>query len=341
MNSTNKKAYLNCIDYLLAPIEVTNENLVERYPEFTKEDIYKKTQINKRYNLPKNSLVSDFATLAGDVFFKKHNVDKFEIDYFIFCTESPDYTAPATSCIIQYKLGLRQDVGTMDLSFGCSGYTYGLLYAKALIESKLATKVLFITADMPTLALSEEQSDYNFLFSDGASVSVISDEEVGFEIGDFVNGTDGGGEKNLRIQSSGYHAPKNINWYTNSKTKNLLNGIVEMEGEELFRFAIQKVPVLVRDILNKNQCDIEDIDLFVFHQASSLILKSLKRKLKIPDEKFIININEFGNTVSASIPIALEQARQNKLISPKMKIMLVGFGVGYSWSGTVIERCLI
>lgn len=333
-----RQAFLNHVGFTLAPIEVTNEMLSKQYPKCTEESIYKKTKIRNRYKLPLGTLVSDFAVEAAQNFFLNSGVNKSEIDFLLFCTECPDYTAPATSCIIQHKLKLKTNVGTMDLSFGCSGYTYGLAMAKSLIESGMAKKILFITADMPTSVLSQEQQDLNFLFSDGASVSLISDIPQGYQIGDFVFGTDGSGESNLRVQSSAYNQPKEKEWYINPQTKNLYSGRMEMNGEEIVRFAIAKVPELVNTILEKYNCHIGDIDKFVFHQASYLILKVLKRKLNIPDHKFVMNLEEVGNTVSASIPIALLAEEEAGNIQKGMKILIAGFGIGYSWSGTIIEN---
>lgn len=333
-----RQAYLNYVDYSLASIEVSNDDLAVLYPSFSSSEIYKKSGIEKRYKVPLGTLVSDFAVEAAECFFQKHSVDRSRVDYLIFCTECPDYTAPATSCIIQRKLNLSNNIGTMDLSFGCSGYTYGLLYAKALIESGIATNVLFITGDMPTTTIPVDQIDLNFLFSDGASVTLISTNKIGYRIGDFVNGTDGRGEMYLRAQSSAYNSPKDKSWYESAKTKNLFTGIMEMNGEEMFRFAIQKVPILVDEILEKNNVSADDIDYYVFHQASSIILKSLKRKMNIPDKKFVNRIASVGNTVSASIPIALSQLKYEGLIEKGAKILVAGFGIGYSWSGTIIEN---
>lgn len=333
-----KQAYLNYVDYSLASIEVSNDDLAVLYPSFSSLEIFKKTGIEKRYKVPLGTLVSDFASEAAECFFQKYSIDRSKIDYLIFCTECPDYTAPATSCIIQRKLNLSNDIGTMDLAFGCSGYTYGLLYAKALIESGIATNVLFITGDMPTSVLAKDQMDLNFLFSDGVSVSYISTSDVGYKVGDFVTGTDGTGESCLRVQSSAYHNPKSEDWFATDRTKHLYSGIMEMIGEEMFRFAIQKVPILVDEILEKNNVSADDIDYYVFHQASSIILKSLKRKMNIPDKKFVNKIASVGNTVSASIPIALSQLEDEGLIEKGAKILVAGFGIGYSWSGTIIEN---
>jgi len=333
----NKIAHLNYVSYLLPSNIITNKLLAERYPEYTENQIYKNTRINKRFAVEKGLLSSDFGTQSGEKLFNECPIKKEDIDFLIFCTECPDYNGPATSCIIQHKLGLPTSIGTLDLSFGCSGYTYGLSIAKALIESGVAKNVLFITADIASTFLPANDINLNFLFGDGASASVISKKEIGQSIGNFCFGTDGSGERNLMIRNTAYREPKDEEWITNPENKGLTNGRLEMDGVDIFRFSIDKIPKLTEEILTNNDCKIEEIDLFIFHQASTIILKSLKRKLRIPDDKFFTNLAEVGNTISASIPIAFVDAHKQGKIKPNMKILIAGFGIGYSWSGTIIQ----
>jgi 3-oxoacyl-[acyl-carrier-protein] synthase-3 len=335
--SEQAKAYLNYVSYLLAPNCITNEDLAKRFPEYTPEKIFKNTGIKKRFAVDEETLSSDFATACGEKFFQEFPVKKEDIDFLIFCTECPDYVAPATSCIIQHKLGLPISVGTMDLSFGCSGYSYGLSMAKALVESRMAQNVLFVTADIPTEFLPPNNTLLNLLFSDGASANLISLERTGRQLTNFVFGTDGSGERNLMIKNSAFKEAKSADWYNDSENSNLPVGRMEMNGEAIFRFSLERVPELVKEILQKNNCKFGEIDLFVFHQASRIILKSLQRKLNIPEEKFFTNLADVGNTVSASIPIALVEAEKQRKIKPSMKILIAGFGVGYSWSGTILK----
>jgi 3-oxoacyl-[acyl-carrier-protein] synthase-3 len=332
-----KKAYLNFVDYLLAPNQLTNETLSRRFPNLSAEKIFKTTGINYRYSIGIDAVVSDFAASCANNFFQHHPIKKEEIDFLIFCTECPDYLGPATSCIVQYKLGLSTQIGTFDLAFGCSGYTYGLSMAKALVESGIANNVLFVTADIPTTVLSKDDEQLHFLFSDASSISLISSKEVGYKIGDFSFGTDGSGATKLMSRNSAFVEPKDAEWFAENKNETLSFGRMEMDGEDVFRFSLREVPRLVQQVLDKNKCIFDNIDLFIFHQASNIILKSLQRKLRIPDERFFCNLAEVGNTVSASIPIALEQARERNIIKPGMKIMVLGFGIGYSWSGTIIQ----
>ncbi len=330
-------AHLNYVSYLLAPEKVTNADLVRLYPTYTEAQIFKNTGIHTRYRVHPGSLSSDFATACGEDFFRKFPVRKEDIDFLIFCTEGPDYIAPAASCLIQHKLGLRKNIGTFDLTFGCSGYTYGLSMAKSLVESGMAKNVLFITADIPSTVVSPLDPHLNFLFSDGASASLISAKPEGAAIGHFEFGTDGSGEYSLRVRHSAYREPRGSDWHTDPAHEGLPVGRMEMNGEEIFRFSLREVPPLVESVLHKNGLSTDDTQLFIFHQASQIILKSLGRKLRLPAEKLYSNLAEVGNTVSASIPIAYASALSAGALAPGSKLLLAGFGIGYSWSGTVIE----
>ncbi|MFN3918437.1 MAG: 3-oxoacyl-ACP synthase III family protein [Flavobacteriales bacterium] len=289
-----------------------------------------------------NKLATDLAKDCGNLFFEKHpNIKKTDIDFLIYCTEAPDYISPAGSCIVQEKLGLPKNIGTFDLSFGCSGYTQSIALAKSLVESQMGNNVLVITSDFPTRVLHPEDKDLVELFKDAASCSLVSSSKntiESAEIGRFVFGTDGSGELNLRVARSAFNNPIDENWLKeHAEIGSMPHGRMEMNGLEIFRFSMQEVPVLVQQILEKNQLFYEDIDLFVFHQASEIILKSLKRKLKIPDEKFYTNFAKHKNTVSATIPICIHEAIESETVKKGMNVLVVGFGVGYSWSGTILK----
>ncbi len=300
-------------------------------------DSTKRPNKNKQYKVPLYGLASDLAVSCANEFFEEYNIDKSKIDFLIYCTEAPDYISPATSCLLQHRLGLSTSLGTIDLAFGCSGYTYGIGIAKGLVESGIASNVLFITSDIPTSVVHPSDEYIYTLFSDAASCTLIN-LNGGIGIGQPIFGTDGSGEYALRVMNSGMKQPKNGDWFEKySDVGGMPIGRMEMDGEAVFRFSLEKVPSMVEEVLDANGMKINEIDFFIFHQASEIILKSLKRKLRIPDEKFLMNVNEIGNTVSASIPILLKQSEEKGLIKKNMKVLLAGFGVGFSWSGTVIN----
>lgn len=337
MTNNTPTAFLNIIDFALAKNQITNAMLAAMYPEFTPAEIYKNSGIEYRYSVDKNTTATDFAAEYVNPLLDYHHILREEIDFLIYCTEAPDYIAPASSTILHQKLGLSSKCGTFDLNFGCSGYTYGLLLAKSLIESGIAQRILFVTADLPTEGISKDDATLKFLFSDAVSMSLITNQQKGFSIQQFVNGTNGNGEEALRVVNSGFYQPRNEKWFADDATKDLPVGRMVMDGMKVFRFSLDIVPTLVNETLLKNELAMKDIDLFVFHQASKIILKSLQRKLKIEDSKIFNNIEEIGNTVSASIPIALKQALDEGKIKKNMNVLIAGFGIGFSWSATVLN----
>lgn len=295
--------------------------------------ILRSTGIKNRYIAADNELASDLAYEAAESFFKNSGIKKQDIDFLIFCSECYDFIAPNSSCILQSKLGLRNNIGVIDLPYGCSGYVYGLSIAKSLIISKVALNVLFITADTSTKTLPKNNLELRSIFSDAASVTYITSENVN-TIGNFVFGTDGSGWENIYISRSGFKDPINSDFINNER---LSNGKMIMKGTEIFNFGLRVVPQLVKDTLLKNNLEFKDIDLFIFHQPTKFLLETLKRKMGIPDDKFFINIENHGNTVSCTIPLALKDAEKNGKIIPGMTILLAGFGIGYSWAGTIIK----
>lgn len=330
-------AYIHTIQYALASHQITNAMLVEDFPSVTEAEIYRNSGIKSRFSVDSGTIATDFAAQKANKIIDQLAIQRESMDFLIYCTEAPDYIAPASSTILHQKIGLPAHCGTFDLNFGCSGYTYGLLMAKSLIESGVAKEILFITADIPTQVIAKNDLTLRALFSDAVSVSLISSQKKGMRVGEFVFGTDGSGEMALRVANSGFNMPRNQNWFLDENTKDLPVGKMEMNGMAVFRFSLERVPILVAETLEKNHLQMKDIDLFVFHQASKIILKSLQRKLKIEDSKIFNNIENLGNTVSASIPIALTQAIEQGRIKRNANVFIAGFGIGYSWSATVLN----
>lgn len=316
-------AYLKYISYFLPENKLNNNDLCEDTNDFTPEKILHKVGISNRYRVNSNQFSSDLGCSAAEKLFKEYKVNKVDIDFILFCTQSPDYPLPTTACIIQDKLGLNKNCGALDYNLGCSGFTYGLMIAKSLVDSGIANNILLITSETYSLHLEKNDISNNSIFSDAASASLITNCSNN-NILDFIYGTDGSGAKNLISQK---------NSFKNSSSNNSFF----MNGAEVFKFALFEVPALVRKIIEKNGLNFEDIDLFIFHQASKVVLNAIKRKLKIPEDKFFNNIIDIGNTVSSTIPIALKDAISKKKIKKGQLVLIAGFGVGYSWAGTIIR----
>lgn len=308
---------------------LSNEELALRF-DTTADRIYKNTGIVKRYVSAETEISSDMACKAAEFLFRDTGIDRNEIDFLIFCTEGFDHKGPSTSCLIQHRLSLGNHVGCIDLPYGCSGYVYGIGMAKALLDSGMARKVLFLTADIPTKVSPKNDFELQSIFSDIGTASLITRSEHEQH---FIFGTDGSGYNNLIVDHSASRNPQ----MPGSFLPDLPIGQMKMNSTEIFLFAVKRVPKLVNEVLEKHKLTLDDIDLFVFHQASYFMLEVIRKKSKIPKEKFVICIENYGNSVSSTIPVALRDAEQSGLLKRGMRVMLAGFGIGYSWGGTIIN----
>jgi 3-oxoacyl-[acyl-carrier-protein] synthase-3 len=319
------------IEIYLPSIVLRNDQLSKAQNFSVSEDeIFKKTGIQQRYISGQNETASDMAVMAAEKLFNENETLKGEIDFIIFCSEAFDYIAPSTACILQDRIGLRTDIGAIDLPYGCSGYLYGIGMANALLSSGMATKVLFITSDTPSKVIDESNFELRSLFSDIATANVLELEPT-VENQIFEFGTNGKGHKDLIVDFSGFRNK------VNNKNKELPFGEMKMNSLEIFRFGIREVPKLVNSLLIKNNKSIEEIDLFVFHQASYYLLEIIRRKIKAPKEKFYLNLENYGNSVASTIPVSLFEAEKENKLKRGMTIMLCGFGIGNSWGGTIMK----
>jgi len=335
------RALIKAIYSHLPSQKLTNAQLELEYPGWLVEKIYDKTGISERSVAGKSECASDLGVAAAKRLFESKIIKPEQIDFLLFCTQSPDYFLPTSACLIQDKLGLPTTCGALDFNLGCSGFVYGLSLAKGLIETGSASNVLLITADTYSKYINHSDRSVRTIFSDGSSATLISSTHNEQElIGPFNFGTDGKGAQNLIVPAGGQRNPCNIN---TCKEKEFNDGIFRseenlyMNGSEIFNFTLNTVPNSVSNLLSKNDLSIDEIDYFVFHQANKFVLDNLRRKLKISKKKFCINLSSYGNTVSSTIPMALELAFKQNVIKKGDRIMLTGFGVGYSWASVIIK----
>lgn len=333
-------AYIKGIEYYLPEKELTNDDLAELYEDWSSEKIEKKTGIRSRRVCSDDECASDLGVKAAQKLFDSGVVTKEEIDFVLFCTESPDYILPPTACIIQDRLGISTSCGAMDYNLGCSGFVYGLSLAGSLVQSGQAKTVLLITSETYSKHIHPLDKSVRTVFGDGAAATVVARGDSGKNgIGPFVYGTDGSGYRNLIVPAGGLRQPRSEETCTEQEDgfgsirsqENLY-----MNGPDIFNFTIKAVPEAVDALLKKANMAMEDVDAVVFHQANAYMLKHLRKKIGIPKEKFYVNLTECGNTVSASIPIALKMALDENRISAGKVVMVVGFGVGYSWSAGLL-----
>ncbi len=318
--------YLNSIEYYLPEGVLDNNSLAKEFPEWSAEKIFEKIGIMNRHITSKNETALDMAYLAAKKAIR--NFDKSLIDFIILCTQSPDYFLPTGACTLQDMLELRKDIGAFDFNLGCSGYVYGLALSKSLINTGIASTVLLIMSETYSKHIHKSDKSNRSVFGDGAAASLVlslSEEKIH----EFVLGTDGSGRGNLIVKKGGM---RNIDLDYNNLAENYLY----MDGPEIFNFTLDIVPDLVEKTLFKNNLTLDDIDYCIFHQANKYMLEYLRKKMNIDPLKFYINMLETGNTVSATIPIALKDCLNNGIVKTGDKVLLVGFGVGYSWGATII-----
>lgn len=331
-------ARIAAVDYYLPEAVLTNEALSAEFPEWSVEKIAAKTGVRTRHISGDNEFSSDLAIAAGRRLFENHRIDPEEIDYLLVCTQSPDYFLPTTACIVQAGLGLRTSVGAADINLGCSGYIYALGQAKGLIASGQASKVLIITADTYTKFVNPADKSVRTIFGDGAAASLITDDGSQDAITAITYGTDGEGAKSLIVPHGGLRGGEALQPKAGVAEREIVsNGYdLYMDGPEIFNFTLRVVPDSVDRILAKAGLHLNDIDLFVFHQANAFMLEHLRKKLGMPAEKFFVSLAESGNTVSSTIPIALTDAERQGVLVRGARVMLLGFGVGLSWGGLIV-----
>jgi 3-oxoacyl-[acyl-carrier-protein] synthase-3 len=335
------KAFLDSIRVALPEAVVDNHQLAGEFPGWSADKIYEKTGIRERRVSGSSECASDLAVTAAELLLAGRGYERSRIDFLLNCTQTPDYVLPTTACLLQDRLRLPQTCGALDYNLGCSGYVYGLGLAKALIASGQARQVLLITADTYSKLMHPLDRSVRTIFGDAATATLIRADARDMLIGPFVYGTDGSGAGNLIVPCGGMRqrylpdAEPMRDASGNARTDNDL----WLNGPEIFNFTLRVIPETVAALLQRADLCIADVDLFVFHQANRFMLEHLRKKLGVPPEKFVFALEHVGNTVSSSIPIALQEAEDRGQLKSGNLVMLVGFGVGYSWAATLIRWC--
>lgn len=330
-------ARIRAIDYYFPERKITNEDLSEEFPDYDFSKFEYKIGISSRYVAAEQETALDLAERACLKLFQRF--DKTQIDYVLYCTQSPEYIMPSTACILQDRLGLNRTVGAFDYNLGCSGYTYGLSMAKAFIESGQANHVLLVTTDTYSKYINRKDRSNRAIFGDAATATLISYDEADNGIYKFKFGTDGRGFNKLIVKNGGtrspldHHPEELLYGRGNIYTENDLY----MNGPEIFRFTSTVIPPFIEEVLAFNAIEKEEIGQFVFHQANAHMLKVMRERLAIPVPKFYINLRDGGNTVSSTVPIALKNYSCQEMTEDYSKVIIAGFGIGLSWSAGLID----
>ncbi|APA68897.1 ketoacyl-ACP synthase III [Janthinobacterium sp. 1_2014MBL_MicDiv] len=331
-------AQLTAVAYHLPQAILTNAALEQEFSDWPAQKILDKTGIAQRHIAAPDETASDLAYHAAEKLFATHDIARADIDFLILCTQAPDYLLPSSACVLQQRLGLPTSCGALDINLGCSGYVYALAMAKGLVESGIRKKVLLLTADTYSKYINARDRSVRTLFGDAAAASVIAGGAPEQALGPFVLGTDGSGANNLIVPAGGMRTARSA--ATASETEDASGNWrsqddLFMDGAQIVQFTLGAVPRTMQELLTAAGKTLDDIDHVIFHQANKFMLDALRRKIRIPEDKFVIEIDTVGNTVSSTIPIAIARARASGRIRPGDTALLLGFGVGYSWAGTL------
>ncbi|MEP6716755.1 MAG: ketoacyl-ACP synthase III [Terriglobia bacterium] len=337
-----RAAAISSIEYHLPRKILSNEQLADEFPEWSRDKIDAKTGITERHIAAEGECSSDLAVEAATKLFRSGICKPEEIDYILFCTQSPDYFLPTTACLLQSRLGIPSSAGALDYNLGCSGYVAGLGLAKGLIETGQSARVLLLTGETYSKFINRRDKSIRTIFGDAASATLVSAIETTIQppLGPFVYGTDGSGAENLIVPTGGMRNPRTaesaeVHADENGSFRSRDN--LYMNGAEVFNFTLLTIPRCVTALLDRAELGMDAVDLFVFHQANHFMLEHLRKKIRIPEQKFFVFMSNCGNTVSSTIPIALKHAQEEGRLQSGHRVMVVGFGVGYSWAAGLLR----
>ncbi|MBQ3700909.1 MAG: ketoacyl-ACP synthase III [Prevotella sp.] len=330
-------AFIKAISYYLPEKVVTNEELVKEFPEWSVDKVAQKVGVDSRHLAAENETAGDMAEKAARKLFEEYQFDPKTIDFLMLCTQSPDYFLPSTACLLQDRLGISTSAGAFDYNLGCSGCIYGMAMAKGLIAAGIAKNVLLLTAETYNKYLHPSDKSNRSIFGDGAAACLISTD--GFaEIGEFSLGTDGSGANNLIVKTGAARQKDATGKYEEDDEGHIwYDDYLYMNGGGIFNFTLDVVPEMIGDILEKNRTAKDAIDYYIFHQANKFMLNTIRKVCMIPKEKYYVNLKKTGNTVSSTVFIGLKDCLDNHFIKAGDIVMLLGFGVGLSFGGTLLK----
>jgi 3-oxoacyl-[acyl-carrier-protein] synthase-3 len=329
---------IRAVAYALPRDEVTNEMLAIEHPEWDMARVAARTGVAARRVARPSETAFDLARQACDALFAENPGQLAEVDAILFCTQTGDYVMPPNSSLLHGSLGLKQDVFALDYNLACSGFVYGLALAQGLILGGVASNIMLVTADTYSKFINSRDRAARALFGDGAAATLIGPSESGRGLVDVICATSGKDHRRFMIPAGGLRLQRTaetaIPHVDSSGNYRSLEDI-HMDGAGVLAFVNAAVPAQVETLLARNSLTVADLDLVIFHQASQMAIDSLTRRLSIPREKVFVNIGRIGNTVSASIPIAIRDAIDQGVLRPGHRVLLSGFGVGMSWATAI------
>lgn len=312
------------------PDQVVNNNDLSKKVDTSDEWIRSRTGIVERRFADENQSTSDLSLEAASEAMRNANIQPDEIDLLLVATITPDMAFPSTACILQHKLGLGK-IACFDLEAACSGFLYALDVADAMICSGRYKKALVVGAEKMSSIMDWEDRTTCVLFGDGAGAAVLSREGNGPELLGFSCGADGSNPSLLCQPAGGSALP------ASSETVSGRKHFLKMNGREIFKSAVRVMESSCLQLLDKHDIPIDAIDHIIPHQANMRIVESLSHRLNVPLNKFYCNLDRYGNTSAASIPLALSEAICSERIKSGDLCLLVAFGAGLTWSSTLVR----
>ncbi|MDB4986303.1 MAG: hypothetical protein JWN04_1481 [Myxococcaceae bacterium] len=300
--------------------------------------VFKNTGVKQRHTSQSDMCASDLCEPAARQLLEQLGWEASSVDVLVLVTQSPDYVSPATACVLHARLGLGPDCAAFDVNLGCSGWVYGLWLVSALLSSGGGTRALLLVGDVVTRTMSATDRSVAPLFGDAGTATALERDADASPM-DFVIGTDGEGARHLMVPAGGFRlrasdANAVVRRNADGNARSLQD--THMNGTEVFTFTLKSVPPLLKAVMARAGWTHDDVDSYVFHQASSFMLKTLCRSCGIPVNKFVIAMENYGNTSSASIPLAICDRLRETLSTQSQRLVLAGFGVGWSWGAVAL-----
>ena len=293
---------------------LTNQDL-EKMVDTTDEWIQTRTGIRQRHILSEGESSVDLGARAAEKLLQDLNFDKTRIDALLVATATPEMLFPSTACILTHRLGLN-GIPAFDFSAACSGFVYGLSIIKSFIESGAHRTVLLVCVEALSKIVNWQDRSTCVLFGDGAGAALLSATETDRRLKSILIGADGQYQEYLYVP---------------------LGGTVAMSGRDVFQVACRKMTEAATEALSKAHLTLDDIDLVIPHQANTRIISQVAKLLRIPEEKFFVNIQSYGNPSAASIPIAYREAEEAGRVRPGSHVLFVAFGGGFTWGAAVLK----
>jgi 3-oxoacyl-[acyl-carrier-protein] synthase-3 len=307
---------------------IENEHFLDRFGDKV-HDVVKMTGVKTRHWVEDGVTTSDLCAAATDRLLDRLGWERDSVDGLIFVSQTPDYRLPATSCVLQDRLGLRTGIFAFDVSLGCSGYPYSLWLAMMMVQTGAAKRILLAVGDTSSIMNDSDDRGTALLFGDAGTVTAVEATTPDSDPAYFILGTDGQGADNLIVAEGAFRKREATGKLEGRQLDKLF-----MDGGEVFNFTLKAVPGLVRDTLAAAGNQVDDYDMFLMHQANAFMIRHLAKKAKLPPEKVPINIDRYGNTSSATLPLLMATDMADELMSGDRQVAMFGFGVGYSWAAS-------